>query len=114
MDVPYLLILLDNRIRPVKADLFESDYSEKIAPRVIDERIHFLINDMLKDVVQQGTAKQAKSLNRSDLAGKTGTTNDQIDAWFNGYQKGIVVQFGSVLINRNLGGQSSVVVPLSQ
>ena len=45
---------------------------------------------MLKDVVQRGTAKKAKSLKRFDLAGKTGTTNDQVDAWFNGYQKGIV------------------------
>jgi penicillin-binding protein 1A len=56
----------------------------------LDERIHFLINDMLKDVVQQGTAKKAKSLSRQDLAGKTGTTNDQVDAWFNGYQKDLV------------------------
>ena len=45
---------------------------------------------MLKDVVQQGTAKKAKSLGREDLAGKTGTTNDQVDAWFNGYQKNLV------------------------
>ncbi len=74
----------------MNADLFETDYTDKIAPRVIDERIHFLMNDMLKDVVQRGTAKKAKTLKRSDLAGKTGTTNDQIDAWFNGYQKGIV------------------------
>ena len=83
-------LVFDNRIRPVKTDLFEADYINRVAPRVIDERIHFLINDMLKDVVQRGTAKKAKSLKRSDLAGKTGTTNDQVDAWFNGYQKGIV------------------------
>jgi penicillin-binding protein 1A len=80
----------DNRLRPAKSDFFELDYSDRIAPRVLDERIHFLINDMLKDVVQQGTAKKAKSLGRQDLAGKTGTTNDQVDAWFNGYQKDLV------------------------
>ena len=80
----------DNRLRPTQSDFFDIDYSDRIAPRVLDERIHFLINDMLKDVVQQGTAKRAKSLGRKDLAGKTGTTNDQVDAWFNGYQKDLV------------------------
>lgn len=80
----------DNRLRPTQSDFFELDYSDRIAPRVLDERIHFLINDMLKDVVQQGTAKKAKALGRQDLAGKTGTTNDQVDAWFNGYQKNLV------------------------
>ena len=80
----------DNRLRPSKSDFFDLDYTDRIAPRVLDERIHFLINDMLKDVVQQGTAKKAKSLGRQDLAGKTGTTNDQVDAWFNGYQKNLV------------------------
>ena len=58
-------LAFDNRIRPVKTDLFEADYTNRVAPRVIDERIHFLINDMLKDVVQRGTAKKAKSLKRS-------------------------------------------------
>ena len=80
----------DNRLRPAKSDFYELDYSASVAPRVLDERIHFLINDMLKDVVQRGTAKKAKSLGRQDLAGKTGTTNDQVDAWFNGYQKNLV------------------------
>ena len=41
--------------------------------------------NMLKDVVQAGTARKALSLNRSDLAGKTGTTNDYVDAWFSGF-----------------------------
>ena len=45
---------------------------------------------MLKDVVNLGTAKKAKKLGRKDIAGKTGTTNDQIDAWFSGYQKNMV------------------------
>ena len=42
--------------------LFELDYNDRIAPRVLDERIHFLINDMMKDVVQQGTAKKRSHL----------------------------------------------------
>jgi len=41
---------------------------------------------MMHDVVRFGTAVRAMSLGRQDLAGKTGTTNDYIDAWFNGYQ----------------------------
>ena len=99
----------DNRLRPAKSDFFELDYSDRIAPRVLDERIHFLINDMLKDVVQQGTAKKAKSLGRQDLAGKTGTTNDQVDAWFNGYQKNLVASSGSDSINQKHSGAQNMV-----
>jgi len=58
--------------------------------RVIDERNAFLIDSMLKDVVKYGTAARAMALNRNDLAGKTGTTNDSIDAWFAGYQPHLV------------------------
>jgi penicillin-binding protein 1A len=60
------------------------------APRVISEKINFLMNSLLRDVVQRGTAAQAKQLGRNDLAGKTGTTNDQRDAWFNGFTSDIV------------------------
>ncbi|WP_426115652.1 penicillin-binding protein 1A [Massilia sp. PWRC2] len=55
------------------------------ANRVIDERNAFLVDSMLKDVVRYGTASKAMVLKRTDLAGKTGTTNDSIDAWFAGY-----------------------------
>ena len=55
------------------------------APRVIDGRNAFLMTSMMHDVVQYGTATKAKTLGRQDLAGKTGTTNNQIDAWFAGY-----------------------------
>jgi penicillin-binding protein 1A len=58
--------------------------------RVIDERNAFIIDSMLKDVVRYGTAARAMSLGRTDLAGKTGTTNDSIDAWFAGYQPHLV------------------------
>jgi penicillin-binding protein 1A len=60
------------------------------APRVISEKINFLMNSLLRDVVERGTATQAKQLGRNDLAGKTGTTNEQRDAWFNGYTSDIV------------------------
>ncbi len=60
------------------------------APRVIDPRNAWLMNSMLQDVVRRGTATRARSLNRSDLAGKTGTTNDYLDAWFCGYNPDLV------------------------
>ncbi len=60
------------------------------APRVISEENAFIMRSMLREVVQRGTAVRAKVLGRSDLAGKTGTTNDQKDAWFSGFADGIV------------------------
>jgi penicillin-binding protein 1A len=58
--------------------------------RVIDARNAFLVDSMLKDVIRHGTATRALSLKRSDIAGKTGTTNDSIDAWFAGYHPKLV------------------------
>ena len=58
--------------------------------RVIDARNAFLMDSMMHDVVRAGTAVGAKVLGRQDLAGKTGTTNDFVDAWFNGYQPTMV------------------------
>ncbi len=54
--------------------------------RVIDARNAFVMDSMLHDVVRYGTGARAMSLGRKDLAGKTGTTNDLVDAWFAGYQ----------------------------
>jgi penicillin-binding protein 1A len=58
--------------------------------RVIDPRNAFLMDGMLRDVVRAGTGAKAMSLKRTDLAGKTGTTNDSLDAWFAGYQPKLV------------------------
>ncbi len=60
------------------------------APRVLSPEITFLISSVLRDVVIRGTATRAKALGRHDLAGKTGTTNGQRDAWFNGFHPSIV------------------------
>lgn len=60
------------------------------ALRVIDARNAYLMDSMMHDVVRYGTAARAASLGRQDLAGKTGTTNDFVDAWFNGYQPTLV------------------------
>ncbi len=59
--------------------------SSNPAQRAISPQVNFLMNSLLRDVVDRGTATQAKELGRTDLAGKTGTTNDQRDAWFNGF-----------------------------
>lgn len=55
------------------------------APRVMSRANNFLTVSMLKDVVRRGTARKALALKREDLAGKTGTTNDYVDAWFTGF-----------------------------
>ncbi|MGR9088697.1 MAG: peptidase, partial [Gammaproteobacteria bacterium] len=67
----------------------DADFDSKTAPRILSPQINFLMNSLLRDVVQKGTAVDAKILGRQDLAGKTGTTNDFRDAWFNGYTSGI-------------------------
>ena len=60
------------------------------APRVISEHNAFIMRSMMHEVVQRGTAVRAKALGRGDIGGKTGTTNDQIDAWFSGFNDQIV------------------------
>lgn len=60
------------------------------AKRVIDPRNAFIMTNMMQDVINFGTAVKAKQLGRTDLAGKTGTTSNYIDAWFCGYQKNLV------------------------
>lgn len=60
------------------------------APRVIDARNAFIMTSMMQDVVRYGTATRALQLQRPDLAGKTGTTNDQVDAWFSGFNSSLV------------------------
>ncbi|MGH8658988.1 MAG: penicillin-binding protein 1A, partial [Gammaproteobacteria bacterium] len=59
------------------------------APRVIDSQNAWMMYSMLQDVIRYGTAKAASVLNRGDLAGKTGTTDDLKDAWFSGFNNGI-------------------------
>jgi penicillin-binding protein 1A len=58
--------------------------------RVIDARNAFIMDDMMQDVTRYGTAARVARLGRSDLAGKTGTTNEFVDAWFAGYQPNLV------------------------
>jgi len=60
------------------------------APRVISAQNAFLMTSALRDVIQSGTGTKARVLDRTDIAGKTGTTQNQVDAWFVGYNSDIV------------------------
>ena len=60
------------------------------AERVIDSRNAFIMSSLMRDVVRMGTATRAMRLKRNDLAGKTGTTNEFVDAWFGGFQPTLV------------------------
>ena len=60
------------------------------AKRVIDARNAFIMTSIMQDVIRRGTAARAMQLGRHDLAGKTGTTNDFTDAWFDGFNEQLV------------------------
>ncbi|MDJ0777592.1 MAG: transglycosylase domain-containing protein [Gammaproteobacteria bacterium] len=64
--------------------------TEVFAPRVISAQNAFIMRSIMREIIQRGTAVRAKVLGRSDIAGKTGTTNDQIDAWFSGFNDQVV------------------------
>ncbi|QTP57719.1 penicillin-binding protein 1A [Billgrantia antri] len=61
-----------------------------VAPQVADPTAVYILRDMLRDVIESGTGRAALSLNRSDVVGKTGTTNGFRDAWFAGYNDDLV------------------------
>jgi len=63
---------------------------KNLAPQIIRPQVAYLLADMMADVILRGTGQRARTLNRSDIAGKTGTTSDFHDAWFNGFNADIV------------------------
>jgi len=64
--------------------------SSEAAPRVITAQNAYVMADMMADVIRRGTGRRALALNRSDIAGKTGTTNEAKDTWFNGFTPNLV------------------------
>ncbi|WP_285762428.1 penicillin-binding protein 1A [Biformimicrobium ophioploci] len=57
------------------------------AQRIMSPQVAFIMDSILKDVIRKGTGKKALAMGRSDIGGKTGTTNGPRDAWFSGYSQ---------------------------
>ena len=69
---------------------YENDNLNTIySPRVVDAKNIWIMNTITRDVIKFGTGRKALELQRDDLSGKTGTTNDQHDAWFSGFNSNI-------------------------
>ncbi len=85
-------VLSDRSWQPPSAVEIEDplDRLPKQAEQTLEPRLAYQMNSILQDVIKKGTGVRARSLGRNDLAGKTGTTNDQRDAWFNGYNPDLV------------------------
>ncbi len=82
-----------NQTNEIEKNQTENEpFEQKLSfpPRVISLANGFIIESFMKDVIRRGTGARAMALKRNDLAGKTGTANEQRDAWFNGYQRNIV------------------------
>jgi penicillin-binding protein 1A len=97
--------------------LYESNRAETVlAEPIITPQNAYLVRSMMMDVIRRGTGARAMQLGRNDLAGKTGTTNEQRDAWFSGYNNYLVttvwVGFDNhePLGRRELGGRAALPV----
>jgi penicillin-binding protein 1A len=64
--------------------------ADRIAERVISPQNAYIMDSMMLDVIRRGTGRRANALNRVDIGGKTGTTNEAKDAWFNGFNRTLV------------------------
>ena len=83
----YIDRIIDSKGRNIK---LQAGLINEETPRIIDPRNAFIMYDLLKEVITNGTARKAKTLKRPEIAGKTGTTNDLMDAWFAGFNSDIV------------------------
>ena len=104
------LIATDDQVQGTKNDSLSLNPAE----RIMTPQNNYIMNSMMRDVVRHGTGRKALALGRNDLAGKTGTTNNQVDAWFNGFQPELVaiswVGFDSprTLGHYETGGQAAL------
>jgi penicillin-binding protein 1A len=67
----------------------EEQPQTRLAPRLADERAVYILHSMMRDVIRLGTGRRARALGRDDISGKTGTTNEQRDTWFGGFNHDI-------------------------
>src|SRR5271168_1317931 len=78
---------------------------KNLAPQIIKPQIAYLLADMMADVIKRGTGQRARTLNRDDIAGKTGTSSNYHDAWFSGFNTDIVTTVWTGFdADRSLGG----------
>ncbi len=77
-------------IEEIIAEPGERETELPVAPRIMDERVNFIMNSILRDVITRGTGRRALVLERGDIGGKTGTTNGPMDAWFSGFNPDVV------------------------
>ena len=94
---PYIIERIENnqgqvvyQADPVSVCMSKSCVAHASAPRVMEPQVAYIMDDMMRDVIQKGTGRRASKLRRNDIAGKTGTTNDSKDAWFAGYHPNVV------------------------
>ncbi|MEE9451922.1 MAG: penicillin-binding protein 1A [Gammaproteobacteria bacterium] len=88
-------VLLQTNAKTACTDCNEADLKaditlEQYAPRIVNRQVAYLMTLALKDAIKSGTGRPALALKRNDIAGKTGTTNDQKDAWFVGFNGDLV------------------------
>jgi penicillin-binding protein 1A len=79
-----LVPITGSRVTPIP------ELPDTYAKRAISPQNAYLVRSMMMDVIKRGTGRRAMELGRQDLAGKTGTTNEQRDAWFSGYNDDLV------------------------
>lgn len=110
-----------SRVNNEKVDTTTANSAERIqigkailAPQIIEASNAWQIRSIMRDVIRYGTGRKALVLKRNDISGKTGTTNDQRDAWFSGYNSDIVTTVwvgfddNGKLGRRETGGQAAL------
>ncbi|ODC04221.1 hypothetical protein BFW38_12460 [Terasakiispira papahanaumokuakeensis] len=85
-----------------------------IAPRVVDSRTLYIMQSILRDVIEKGTGRRALALNRGDIRGKTGTTNELRDTWFSGFNSDLAVTVWAGFDNPDTTGEygASLALPI--
>lgn len=87
---PGVVDIADKKLAAVSGDSSLAPLTPKYAKRVISAQNAYVMNSIMRDVVARGTGRKAMKIGRNDLAGKTGTTNDQRDAWFAGFNRDLL------------------------
>lgn len=87
---PYLIQKIEDGNGNVLSNITAQQAGTAATPRVLEPRNAFIMDSLLKEVARTGTAAATRQLGRNDIGGKTGTTNDSVDAWFAGYTPKLV------------------------